>query len=55
MRRTGAAKIDTRSQSCGFTYSWTSGNDTRKVTVRITDGVGKGLDAKVQSTAVVSK
>jgi virginiamycin B lyase len=28
---------------------------TRKVVVRITDGVGKGLDAKVTSTAVVSK
>jgi virginiamycin B lyase len=28
---------------------------TRRVTVRITDGVGRGLDAKVTSTAVVSK
>jgi virginiamycin B lyase len=28
---------------------------TRKVVVRITDGVGKGIDAKVTSTAVVSK
>ncbi len=28
---------------------------TRKVVVRITDGVGKGIDAKVTSTAVVSR
>jgi virginiamycin B lyase len=28
---------------------------TRRVVVRITDGVGRGLDAKVTSTAVVSK
>jgi virginiamycin B lyase len=28
---------------------------TRRVTVRITDGVGKGIDAKVESAAVVSR
>jgi hypothetical protein len=28
---------------------------SRRVTVRITDGVGKGLDAKVESTAVVTR
>ena len=28
---------------------------TRRVVVRITDGVGKGLDAKAQSTAIVSR
>ena len=27
----------------------------RTVVVRITDGVGKGIDAKVTSTAVVSR
>jgi hypothetical protein len=49
VRRTGDGSFAVRGR---HTYEK---KGTRRVVVRITDGVGKGLDAKVVSSAVVSK